>query len=89
MPYIKPEERKDYDPIINVLLEYLQRVDEKKVDGYINYIFSRILKEIYVVQPSYFNYNRCIGVLECAKLEAYRRWVSELEDKKIQENGDI
>ena len=30
-----------------------------------------------------------IGALECIKMELYRRGVSEYEDKKILENGDI
>lgn len=30
-----------------------------------------------------------VGVLECAKLEAYRRIASPHEDKKIDENGDV
>jgi hypothetical protein len=46
-----------------------------------------ILKELY--KPSYYNYNRAIGVLESIKLEYYRREVAAYENKKIKENGDI
>jgi len=38
---------------------------------------------------SYATYNEIIGALECIKMELYRRGVSEYEDKKILENGDI
>jgi hypothetical protein len=30
-----------------------------------------------------------IGMLECAKLELYRRSVANYEDEKILENGDV
>jgi hypothetical protein len=33
--------------------------------------------------------NELIGVLECAKLELYRRVASPYEDEKIQSNGDV
>jgi hypothetical protein len=39
--------------------------------------------------PKYFNYNRAIGVLECIKLEFYRRMVGPYEDIKIKEAGDV
>jgi hypothetical protein len=38
---------------------------------------------------SYQNINELIGVLECAKLELYRRVASPYEDEKIQSNGDV
>ena len=42
--------------------------------------------------PMYSNYadiNSAIGVLECAKLELYRRQAAPYEDKKIEENGEV
>lgn len=38
---------------------------------------------------SYSTYNDLIGVLECAKMELYRRMVVPYEDTKIEENGDV
>lgn len=38
---------------------------------------------------SYTNINEVIGVLECAKLELYRRLAVPYEDKKKEENGDV
>lgn len=38
---------------------------------------------------SYTNMNEVIGVLECAKLELYRRMTAPYEDMKIDENGDV
>lgn len=38
---------------------------------------------------SYAIFNEVIGVLECAKLELYRRQVAVYEDRKRIENGDV
>ena len=38
---------------------------------------------------SYDEYNKIIGVLECVKLELYRRSVAPIFDIKITRNGDI
>ena len=99
MPYIKQEYRGDYEPIIRFLVDAIRRIstaqanDEKKMlqevrDGHVNYIITRILKEIYAV-PSYTKYNSAIGVLECVKQEFYRRVVAPYEDQKIAQNGDV
>jgi len=37
----------------------------------------------------YATLNTVIGVLECAKLELYRRVVADYEDQKCEENGDV
>jgi len=38
---------------------------------------------------SYSEYNEIIGILECAKMEVYRRLVVPYEDKKIEQNTDV
>ena len=37
----------------------------------------------------YAHLNEAIGVLECAKLELYRRVTAPYEDEKISESGDV
>ena len=37
----------------------------------------------------YKHLNEAIGVLECAKLELYRRVAAPYEDQKIAESGDV
>ena len=37
----------------------------------------------------YAHLNEAIGVLECAKLELYRRVAAPYEDEKIAESGDV
>ena len=88
MPYIPKESRIAYDPIIRQFVDTLKYAAEDKIDGHINYVFSSILKNIYA-PPSYYKYNRLIGVLECIKFEFYRRWISVYEEQKKNENGDI
>ena len=84
MPYIKKEERVIHNKI-------LSDIDYSKLNmGDINYFISSMFKTyIDVHGESYNNYNSLIGVLECIKLELYRRKVSPYEDVKIGKNGDI
>jgi len=51
----------------------------KLVDAYLNRSGS----------PRYADFNEAIGVLECAKLELYRRLVAPYEDTKIEQHGDV
>jgi hypothetical protein len=58
--------------------------------GQLNYVISSILnREISEKGLSYTTINTLIGVLECAKLELYRRIATHYEDTKIVENGDV
>jgi len=88
MPYIKREERKKYERVLSDLVYLLEEIPEENRDGHINYILTVLLKRLYR-PPSYRRYNKAIGVLECVKLEFYRRIVSPYEDDKIKENGDV
>ena len=87
MPYILKENRKKYNALLEDLIGILKKQPLDQVDGEINYIITRILKEVYPLR--YFNLNRAMGVLESCKLEFYRRVVGPYEDKKIEENGDV
>ena len=58
--------------------------------GELNYVITRILLDYLDVNDTrYQTLNDCIGVLECAKLELYRRIAAGYEDGKIAENGDV
>ncbi|MDJ0273105.1 MAG: hypothetical protein QW318_08395 [Candidatus Caldarchaeum sp.] len=87
MPYITQEERKELDAEIDALLEKLRKAPAERVDGRLNYVISRLLNGVYT--PSYYNYNRALGVLSAVAHEFYRRKVAPYEDTKIKENGDI
>jgi len=81
VPYIKEEDR-----------NRLQTIDTIGVKnaGELNYLFTRLaLNYITDNGEKYQNYNDIIGALEGAKLELYRRHVSEYENYKILTNGDV
>lgn len=87
MPYIKMEDRPKYEEALGELIGILKSQPVERIDGELNYIITRILKESYPLR--YFNLNRAMGVLECCKLEFYRRVAAPYEDIKIEENGDV
>lgn len=59
--------------------------------GELNYVITKLCHDFIrgSGRPDYAAYNEVIGVLECAKLEMYRRIVAPYEDIKKVENGDI
>lgn len=87
MPYIRKEEREEIDREIDAIVLKLKDVPLEKLDGRLNYVITRLLIALY--PPSYFNYNRAMGVLACVMQEFYRRFIAPYEDLKIKEHGDI
>jgi hypothetical protein len=80
MPYISPEARAEIDA---------GRAPEDA--GELNYAISRLI-EPYLARQGPIRYatvNGVVGVLECAKLELYRRVAAPYEDAKCAENGDV
>jgi len=82
MPYIRKSQRISIDRV----LECLDSFNE----GEFNYIITKLCRR-YIDKngENYKNYNALIGVLECAKLELYRRKISIYEDAKRIENGEV
>lgn len=87
MPYIRPERRTKYDEVLAELTSILKTLPVEEVDGEINYVVTKILKEVYPLR--YYHLNRAVGVLECIKQEYYRRVAAPYEDTKIKESGDV
>ena len=87
VPYIKMEDRPKYEEALGDLIATLKAQPVENIDGELNYIITRILKEAYPLR--YFSLNRAVGVLECCKLEFYRRVAAPYEDTKIEQNGDV
>lgn len=92
MPYIKQEQRElvksDIDRIANEIAKMQFDDPEVNVEGVVNYVISRLLETVYTT-PSYREINDVIGVLECAKMEYYRKNAAPYEDQKEQENGPV
>jgi ribosomal protein S3AE len=87
LPYIKSENRKKYEKIIQELVGVLRSLPPEEVDGDLNYVVTKLLKEVYPLR--YYHINKAVGVLECIKLEFYRRVAAPYEDLKIKESGDV
>jgi hypothetical protein len=88
MPYIKVEKREPIDKALNHLLAVLKN-DPDNVHGNLNYAFTKLLIKTLGDDINYKKLQDHIGVLECCKLEMYRILVSEYEDKKCQDNGEV
>jgi hypothetical protein len=87
VPYIKPELRAKFDPLLDELIKELRTYCW--VAGDFNYVVTRLAHAMFKYQPCYNQANAIVGALECAKQEFYRRVVAPYEEHKIIENGDV
>lgn len=83
MPYI-PQSRR----------EEIGKGSTPQTAGELNYkITSTILEYLYEINcaspNTYGDYNEVLGVLECCKLELYRKRIARYEDMKCAENGEV
>ena len=86
MPYIPQNDRVHLDKYIKELVAIINTSSKK--EGMTNYIITRlIMGGLFPV--CYADYNGAIGVLECCKMELYRRKVALYENKAMVDNGDI
>ena len=84
MPYIQKHRRPVFDKHLKTIGPHTAS------QGDLNYCITVLLHEYLKAHgQSYATMNDCIGVLEAAKMEFYRRIVAPYEDIKIQENEDI
>ncbi len=80
MPYVTAEAR-----------ERLDRGGAPQSAGELNYAISRLV-DAYLIERGGVRYamlNEVIGVLECAKLELYRRVAAPYEDSRRSETGEV
>jgi hypothetical protein len=92
MPYIEQKDRKILNDKMKDLLNHID-TQETSI-GEMNFIISSLLNTFMLKKAKNlkFNYEVCnslIGVLECAKLELYRKVIADYEDYKIEENGEL
>lgn len=79
MPYIKANKR----------LPLKLYISQPSTPGELNFCITSLVIDYIGASPDYARINEVIGVLECAKLELYRRIAAPYEDRKIKENGDV
>ena len=78
MPYIKQERRTDAT----------KKCPE--TEGELNWAITMLCQDYFGRKGlNYATINAVVGVLECAKLEIYRRLAANYENKKAEENGDV
>jgi len=89
MPYINKTQRAELHSVGNLdaIIEELLRTENN--EGALNYVISTLLSRIVQTDCNYATINKLIGVLECAKLELYRRIAVPYEDSKLNVNGDV
>ncbi len=64
-------------------------IPEGLTPGCINFLICDLVDQWIGPAPNYERLNAAIGIMECAKLELYRRVAVPYEDKKILQNGDV
>lgn len=92
MPYIVQEMREELITDIEGLVEEIRLLEERHGDvraGVLNYAITKIIKELYGDDMRYRDINEVIGMLECCKLEVYRKMAADYEDLKEKENGKV
>ena len=87
MPYIKREERTQYQTHIMAISKILAANNWSV--GHVNFVFSSILKRWWRFGGNYATINSIRGVLTCIADEFYRRTAVPYENVKKKENGDI
>lgn len=89
MPYVEESARRRIDPHVQALHSSLGAEGVHGGEGELNYAVTRLLVAALGPSPRYRDFNAAIGVLECAKLELYRRAAATYEDAKLAEHGDV
>ena len=99
MPYINKElqqkthcpDSSSLDVEIRCLADMIAgSYQDDELEGVLNYTITRLVtRTLGRTGWRYKFINRAVGVLECVKLEFYRRLAAPYEDKAIENNGDI
>lgn len=89
MPYIKQERREELEQPLIELDEELC-IDGESFEGNMNYSITYLMNNFLKREGvSYKKINALVGMLECCKLELYRKMASPYEDEKEDENGPV
>ena len=90
MPYIKKEDRPEYDEHIEALARTIVEEGLVQNPGNVNYVITKLLCRVFLqTDTRYRDLNALLGAIEGAKLEFYRRVGAQLEDAAIAKNGDL
>lgn len=84
MPYIEQHRREK----LAVFVRCIDELNELS-EGELNYLITKLCDKHIGAVITYAGVNAVVGVLECAKLELYRRLAGPYEDKKREAHGDV
>jgi hypothetical protein len=70
-------------------IKQYRRGKSPETPGELNFAITKMILDYLGPAPGYSRFNEVVGVLECAKLELYRRKIMPYEDQKKTENGDV
>lgn len=91
MPYIVESKREVLNKAIDDLVDALRQLEsddpENNMEGNLNYAISSIINQTYNV--SYRSINDVVGLLECVKMEYYRKVAAPYETQKEFDNGPV
>jgi len=90
MPYISPDDRRQYESALNLIINRLSQRDFKPGDiTYVLYsILVRVARELEHEQ-GYAGMSRVRASVQDAADEFYRVEMAPYEDQKIRENGAV
>lgn len=84
MPYIKKEDRVRFENACSTVAKNATSA------GDLNFALTSIIHQYLKIKGiKYANINEVIGMLECCKMELYRKVAGPYEEIKIYENGDV
>lgn len=88
MPYITQDIRDEVDYFLEGVFAAVSQYKPKERSGICNYIITTLLNTVYD-EDKYDKLNTVVGILECAKMEFYRRRAVPYENGKMEDNGDV
>lgn len=89
MPYITPERRREFDPILKVVKQVFADLPWYG-EGDLNYLISSIIAlDLREGGLNYDQINAWLGILEGVKAEFYRQVAVPYEKKKFKLNGKV
>lgn len=93
MPYIKKDLREQLKFSLDLLADDIDNIKNfpENRAGVLNYVITSLIDSCYgpLSDAKYKDYNEAIGMLECCKLEFYRKSAAPYEDLKERENGSV
>ena len=69
MPYITQEDRPQYEKVLGELIGLLKEKPPESVDGHLNYVVTRVIKEVYPLR--YYHINKAMGKVMYTTFSAF------------------